>query len=142
MISAIVFLNKLWENRIFVAIGLFVFLIFSFVVYYKVTQGQIKSLKTENTRLVLVVEQQKQAIEQIQRDYKEVIRSREELSTEIQATQTEIQELREKLFRENLGKKPLEELATKKTTLIEKKINKATKEVFRCLEILSEGGNC
>ena len=142
MISAIVFLNKLWENRIIVAIGLFVFLIFSFVVYYKITQGQIKSLKTENTRLVLVVEQQKQAIEQIQRDYKEVIRSREELSTEIQATQTEIQELREKLFRENLGKKPLEELATKKTTLIEKKINKATKEVFRCLEILSEGGDC
>lgn len=140
--SILAYLKLLWDNRFVVAIGTFAILLVSFYVYYNVTQSRIESLTRQNKELEIVVQQQKQAIEQIQKDYKQVIDSKEELTKQIQDTQTEVQELKEKLFRENLGKKPLEELATKKTTLIEKKINKATEELFRCLELLTQGGDC
>lgn len=140
--SILAFLNTIWSNRIVIVSGVFLTLISSFVIYYKIAQSRIETLTKENGRLELVVEQQKQAIEQIQQSYKEVIVSKDELAKQIQDTQIEVQELREKLFRENLGKKPLEELATKKTTLIEKKMNKATQELFNCLELLTRGGDC
>jgi septal ring factor EnvC (AmiA/AmiB activator) len=140
--SILAFLTKLWNNRILIVSGTFVALVTLFFVYYKITEHKIDSLTRENAVLENTVKQQKLAIEQIQKDYTEVIEAKEQLSQDIQKTQIEVQELREKLFRENLGKKPLEELATKKTSLIEKKINKATQEVFKCLELLTEGGDC
>lgn len=143
MIATILaYLKLVWDNRIVVAIGSFVILVFSFYVYYTISQNRIDTLTRQRDELERVVEQQKKAIEQIQKDYTQVIQSKDELTKQIQDTQTEVQELKEKLFRENLGKKPLEELATKKTTLIEKKINKATEDVFRCLELLTQGGDC
>jgi len=143
MIATILaYLKLVWDNRIVVAIGSFVILVFSFYVYYTISQNRIDTLTRQRDELERVVEQQKKAIEQIQKDYTQVIQSKDELTKQIQDTQTEVQELKEKLFRENLGKKPLEELATKKTTLIEKKINKAIEDVFRCLELLTQGGDC
>lgn len=143
MIASIVaFLKTAYEKRVLIASGTFVLVLISFYVYHKTTQARIENLLKENGRLELVVQQQKDAIQQIQKDYKTVIESKDELSKQITQTQTEVQELREKLFRENLGKKPLEELATKKTTLIEKKINKATEDIFKCFELLSQGGDC
>jgi predicted nucleic acid-binding Zn-ribbon protein len=140
--SILAFLKTAYEKRVLIAAGTFVFVVVAFYIYHKTTQARIETLLKENGRLELVIQQQKDAIEQIQKDYKSVIESKDELSKKIEQTQTEVQELREKLFRENLGKKPLEELATKKTTLIEKKINKATEEVFKCFELLSQGGDC
>ena len=143
MIATILaYLKLVWDNRIVVAIGSFVILVFSFYVYYTISQNRIDTLTRQRDELERVVDQQKKAIEQIQKDYTQVIQSKDELTKQIQDTQTEVQELKEKLFRENLGKKPLEELATKKTTLIEKRINKATEDVFRCLELLTQGGDC
>lgn len=143
MIASIVaFLKTAYEKRLLIASGTFVLVVLSFYAYYKITQSRIEDLLKENGRLEVVIQQQKDAIVQIQKDYKEVIASKDELSKQIDKTQTEVQELKEKLYRENLGKKPLEELATKKTTLIEKKINKATEEVLKCFEVLSQGGDC
>jgi predicted nucleic acid-binding Zn-ribbon protein len=140
--SILAFLKTAYEKRILIASGTFALVVIAFYVYHKTTQARIENLLRENGRLEVIVQQQKTAIEQIQKDYKSVIESKDELSKQIENTQTEVQELREKLFRENLGKKPLEELATKKTTLIEKKINKATEEVLKCFELLSQGGDC
>lgn len=140
--SILLFLNKLWDNRIVIALGAFGILLASFYFYYTIASNRIDELTRQNQELQIVIEQQKKAIEQIQRDYKNVIESKDELNKQIQDTQTEVQELREKLFRENQGKRPLEELATKKTTLIEKKINKATDDALRCLELLTRGGDC
>jgi hypothetical protein len=140
--SILAFLKTAYEKRILIASGTFVLVVLAFYVYHKTTQARIENLLKENGRLEIIVQQQKTAIEQIQKDYKSVIESKDELSKQIENTQTEVQELREKLFRENLGKKPLEELATKKTSLIEKKINKATEEVLKCFELLSQGGDC
>jgi septal ring factor EnvC (AmiA/AmiB activator) len=123
-------------------LGAFGVLIASFYLYYTIASSRIYELTRQNQELQIIIEQQKKAIEQIQRDYKQVIESKDELNKQIQDTQTEVQELREKLFRENQGKRPLEELATKKTTLIEKKINKATQNVLSCLELLTRGGDC
>ena len=140
--SILLFLTKLWDNRIVIAVGAFGVLLASFYFYYTIASNRIDELTRQNQELQIVIEQQKKAIEQIQRDYKNVIESKDELNKQIQDTQTEVQELREKLFRENQGKRPLEELATKKTTLIEKKINKATDDALRCLELLTHGGDC
>ena len=140
--SILLLLNKLWDNRIVIALGAFGILLASFYFYYTIASNRIDELTRQNQELQIVIEQQKKAIEQIQRDYKNVIESKDELNKQIQDTQTEVQELREKLFRENQGKRPLEELATKKTTLIEKKINKATDDALRCLELLTRGGDC
>jgi septal ring factor EnvC (AmiA/AmiB activator) len=140
--SILLFLNKVWNNRIIIVLGAFGVLIGAFYFYYVIASNRIDELTREKIELQAIVEQQKKAIEQIQRDYKHVIESKEELNKQIQDTQTEVQELREKLFRENQGKRPLEELATKKTTLIEKKINKATQDVLSCLELLTRGGDC
>ena len=142
MTSILLFLNKLWDNRIVIVLGAFGVLIASFYLYYTIASSRIDELTHQNQELQIIIEQQKKAIEQIQRDYKQVIESKDELNKQIQDTQTEVQELREKLFRENQGKRPLEELATKKTTLIEKKINKATQDVLSCLELLTRGGDC
>lgn len=140
--SILLFLNKLWSNRIVIVLGAFGVLIAAFYLYYTIASSRIDELTRHNQELQIIIEQQKKAIEQIQRDYKQVIESKQELNKQIQDTQTEVQELREKLFRENQGKRPLEELATKKTTLIEKKINKATQDVLSCLELLTRGGDC
>jgi septal ring factor EnvC (AmiA/AmiB activator) len=140
--SILLFLKKLWDNRTLVGIVLFLCVVFSFYAYHIHASSRIDSLTRENTQLQLVIEQQKKAIESIKTDYKKIIAAKEELAQEIKNTQTEVEELREKLYRENLGKKPLEELATKKTSLIEKKINKATEEALRCIELLTRGGDC
>lgn len=140
--SILLFLNKLWGNRIAIVLGAFGVLIAAFYLYYTIASSRIDELTRHNQELQTIIDQQKKAIEQLQRDYKHVIEAKEELNKQIQDTQTEVQELREKLFRENQGKRPLEELATKKTTLIEKKINKATDAALRCLELLTRGGDC
>lgn len=140
--SVLLFLKKLWDNRVLVGLGTFVLLALSFYIYHLHASHKIESLIRENAQLELVIEQQKKAIENIKSDYNKIIDAKDELAKEIKQTQTEVEELREKLFRENLDKKPLEELATKKTTLIEKKINKATEKEFRCIEKLTQGGDC
>lgn len=140
--TAILFIKKLWDNRVLVAIGTFAFVLVSFYIYHLHASHKIEALTRENAQLELVIEQQKKAIESIKTDYNKIIVAKDDLANEIKKTQTEVEELREKLFRENLGKKPLEELATKKTSLIEKKINKATEKEFRCIEKLTQGGDC
>lgn len=140
--NALLFIKKLWDNRVLVGIGTFVFVVASFYIYYLQSSHKIETLSRDNAELQLVIEQQKRTIENIKTDYNKIIAAKDELAREIKQTQTEVEELREKLFRENLGKKPLEELATKKTSLIERKINKATEKEFRCIEKLTQGGDC
>lgn len=140
--NTLLFIKKLWDNRVLVGIGTFAFLVVSFYIYYLQASHKIDTLSRDNAELQLVIAYQKRTIENIKTDYNKIIVAKDELAREIKQTQTEVEELREKLFRENLGKKPLEELATKKTTLIEKKINKATEKEFRCIEKLTQGGDC
>lgn len=140
--NTLLFIKKLWDNRVLVGIGTFAFVAVSFYIYYLQASHKIDTLSRDNAELQLVIAYQKRTIENIKTDYNKIIVAKDELAREIKQTQTEVEELREKLFRENLGKKPLEELATKKTTLIEKKINKATEKEFRCIEKLTQGGDC
>ena len=50
--------------------------------------------------------------------------------------------LKEKLYRENRGKKSLEELAVGKSKTVQRLINDATEDVLKCFENISENRKC
>jgi len=111
-------------------------------VYYKYNQNLVERLRTEKSLLDLQVSQQKKAIESIQRDFKIIIENRQKLEKELEASRKESEKLRETLFRENQGKASLEELARARPGLVERRVNDATNNVFRCFEKLSAGESC
>lgn len=135
-------LKKIWDNRKLALGVLTAFLVLLCYVYYLKTSHTIETLTKQNTELQQIVEQQKRAIETIKKDYTKIIEIKEDLNKQVVAAQKNVEELRQKLYRENQGKKPLEELATRKTSLIEKIVNKGTQNVLKCFELLSEDKEC
>ena len=135
-------LKKIWDNRILVGIGACAVIVLAFYVYHLRATNTINTLTTENQRLKDMFEQQRQAMEKMREDFGKIIVIRDQLSKEIQTAKQETEELRDKLFRENKGKKSLEELATKKTKLVENAVNRGTEKVLRCFELISEGQSC
>lgn len=135
-------LKRIWDNKVLLALGGLTLLSASFYVYYLITSAQIKSLKQENIDLQKKVKDQELIISLMKEDYTKIIKINSELSEKVESNKKEIDELRNKLFRENKNKKSLEELATKKTNLIEKIINKGTEKVLTCFEVISSGGDC
>jgi phosphopantothenate synthetase len=75
-------------------------------------------------------------------NYDAIIKAKDELSTEVQTLKEQQRQEEQKIYRENDNKKSLEELAVKKTGLVQKVINKATKKAFDCFVTISEGGDC
>jgi predicted nucleic acid-binding Zn-ribbon protein len=78
----------------------------------------------------------------MRKDYDDIIQAKEDLSKEVETLQEKQKTLEETIYRENRGKKSLEELATKKTSLIERMINRATEQVFQCFVEVSKGEVC
>lgn len=113
---------------------------------YKYQQYTIDSLRKDlqiseqnNQELEAAVIGANEAVESLHKDYKEkekIHKEREELVKELREQN---RELRKKLYREQQGKKPLEELAIAKPGLVEKAVNSGTKKVFECFEKISEG---
>lgn len=110
--------------------------------YIYFLRSSVDTLEKEKAALVLVVEQQKQALEQFKKDIKAVVAAKDEYIKATEDLANKKKELEETLYRENKKKKSLEELAVKKSSLIQKKVNNATDEVFKCFEALSAGGDC
>lgn len=111
-------------------------------IYYLRTSAQIERLTNDNKQLELENESLKASKARLEADAKKIIKSNEDLAKEVSKTRKEADEIKETIYRENKKKKSLEELAIKKTSLIEKLVNKGTKEVFDCFELLSRGGDC
>lgn len=140
--ATLALIKKLWDNRILVVIGIFSLLLLSFYIYYLRASSKIESLTRDKIELEQVVEDQKKAITQLRQDYDKIIQAKEELRKDVEAIRDDVEREKKKLFRENRKKKTLEELAKKKTSLIEKKINDATDNVIECFETISRGGDC
>lgn len=111
--------------------------------------GYIWRLHTENDtlqeqkqKLIMAVEQQGKAIERMKKDVIKVVKARDDIAKEVERVSKEKKELQDTLNRDSKKKKSLEELAIKKTGLIQLKVNKATQEVFDCFELITQGGDC
>ena len=111
-------------------------------IYIQNLRWSVDSLTTEKAALESTVKTQAETIKHIKEDVEKVTKSRDEIAKEKEKLDKETKELTDTLHRENKKKKSLEELALKKTSLIQLKVNKATKEVFECFELISNGGDC
>lgn len=109
---------------------------------YSLMANEIEDLRNENKANSVVIQEQRKTITQIEKDYKTIISSKEEVVKEVKKLQETNKELQEKLYRENQGKKSLGEIARKKAKTVERLVNAATEDVIRCFELISEGKEC
>jgi hypothetical protein len=91
---------------------------------------------------LVIVEEQTLAIAQIRRDIVATAKAKDDLVKTEKKIDSKKKKLQDTLFRENRKKKSLEEIAQKKTTLVQKLVNNATQKLFDCFEIVSNGGEC
>lgn len=112
------------------------------VLYISHLKSSVEKLKKDKAQLELIVEQQKLIVENIKKDVEKVLKSKDDYIKEREKLIQEKDKLEKTLNRQNSKKKSLEELATKKTSLIQKKINRATDEVFKCFEQISNNKEC
>jgi len=117
-------------------------LVVSGVFYYKYTQNKIALLSQEKAILEFSIKEQRKVIDSLQKDIKLIVQARDQLSSRLAQSQREINQLKDTLYRENQGKKSLEELAREKPQLIENLVNNATKKVFDCFENIIVNKDC
>jgi len=135
-------LAKIYQNRYLLIVAAFVTLCIAFYIYFLRASSTIDRLESENNSLKTLVQQQIDAFNKMRKDYDDIIQAKEDLSKEVETLQEKQKTLEETIYRENRGKKSLEELATKKTSLIERMINRATEQVFQCFVEVSKGEVC
>jgi hypothetical protein len=109
--------------------------------YIYFLRSSIESLRDERIKLLVIVEEQTLAIAQIRRDIVATAKAKDDLVKTEKKIDSK-KKLQDTLFRENRKKKSLEEIAQKKTTLVQKLVNNATQKLFDCFEIVSNGGEC
>jgi septal ring factor EnvC (AmiA/AmiB activator) len=142
MMEILAFFKTLYSNRYVIISSSLVLLLFSFYIYHLRATNRIESLERDNKELNRIVAEQQKQIDVLKVNYDAIIKAKDELSTEVQALKEQQRQEEQKIYRENDNKKSLEELAVKKTGLVQKVINKATKKAFDCFVTISEGGDC
>lgn len=142
MMEILAFFKTLYSNRYVIISSSLVLLLFSFYIYHLRATNRIESLERDNKELNRIVAEQQKQIDVLKVNYDAIIKAKDELSTEVQTLKEQQRQEEQKIYRENDNKKSLEELAVKKTGLVQKVINKATKKAFDCFVTISEGGDC
>jgi hypothetical protein len=141
MTSIALILKYLWDNKTALLITVFFILCVGFYSYYSYASEKISQYISKNLELNRIIEQKNAIIDSLKKDYESIITSRDELMLLVDKGNKEISSLRDRLFRENRGKKPIGELARNKTVLVEKAVNKATEDVIRCFEKISKNND-
>ena len=100
--------------------------------YYQYTQEQIRIYAVNAATAELAQQQAEAAIESIKKDMVEIQAQFTAVSAEFAVAKGRVTKLEEKLSEHEIGN-----LAQKKPKLIEKIIDKGTKDVLRCYEILT-----
>jgi septal ring factor EnvC (AmiA/AmiB activator) len=103
-------------------------------VYFNYSQNKITTLEREAQLKDIQLEQQKLAIESLEKQAKKVKESHAKLSQEKDESAAKVEDLREK-FKKN--DRDISKLAYNKPKLVENVINRATKNALRCMEIAS-----
>lgn len=116
---------------ILIAAGVSVFLFF--VVAFFVVRGKLHATEEE---LALT----KSKLVQLEKDVKDITKTHVDLSHQVEEYRKKSDDLARQL--ERRGKLPISELARRKAKLVEKAINRGTEQVLKCVEIISNGGDC
>jgi cell division protein FtsB len=119
-------------------IGTAILLAVSLYFYIVYLRSTIDTLELQNANLVTAIKQQEETIKLLQQDYAKIIASKDAINQKVKDLEKKNDDLRDKLFREYNGKTSLEDLILiDKKGRVVKLINKATKEVFRCFEVIT-----
>ena len=100
--------------------------------YYKDTQARIATLTENSAKLEIAAQTQKQTIDTLQADAKKYAKLNNELQTKLEKANDYKNTLLGKLRKHNLTK-----LSAQKPTLIEKRINNASKKLLESFESLT-----
>lgn len=100
--------------------------------YYDSTQETIATLRVNNANLETAIEQSEETVNRLERNIETVQREFEEVQNDFREARQSARELRARLADHELGF-----LAKEKPGLVEPIINRASKRVMRCFEILS-----
>jgi len=100
--------------------------------YYQYTQGQIRIYAVNAATAELAQQQAEAAVESLKRDMVEIQAQFTAVSSKFEVAKGRVDALEDKLSEHEIG-----DLAQKKPKLIEKIIDKGTKDVLRCYEILT-----
>lgn len=138
----VAFLSVLYKNRVVIGIVSLAFVLLSCFAYYKYTNIKIEMLEKDNSRLIQEIESQKKVIETIKQNYENLVKAKDDLAREIDDIRRAEQDEIDRINREQRNKRSLEELAIKKSRLVENAVNRATQNIFHCFEIISLGGDC
>ncbi len=100
--------------------------------YYQYTQEQIRIYAVNAATAELAQQQAEAAVESLKRDMVEIQAQFTAVSSKFEVAKGRVDALENKLSEHEIG-----DLAQKKPKLIEKIIDKGTKDVLRCYEILT-----
>jgi hypothetical protein len=100
--------------------------------YYTNTQETIKDLTVDNVRLEQALESSERTLDEMETNYSKLEETFEQTESDFQDSRNRVRNLEEKLSRHDLGS-----LAVNKPVLVERVIDKATRNINRCFEILS-----
>jgi len=100
--------------------------------YYKDTQARIATLTENSAKLEVAAQTQKQTIDTLQADAKKYAKLNSQLQTKLEKANDYKNTLLGKLRKHNLTK-----LSAQKPTLIEKRINNASKKLLESFESLT-----
>jgi len=100
--------------------------------YYTYTQEQIRIYAVNAATAELAQQESEAALESLHKDMAEIREQFATVSAEFEIAQSRVENLEEKLSEHDLGA-----LAQAKPKLIEKIVDKGTKDVLRCYEILT-----
>lgn len=99
---------------------------------YNSTMNTITTLTSENTQLRNAADQNRQELDRILEDVRQIATESENVSDEFQRANLVVTELRRLLREHDLG-----ELAVERPQMIETRVNSATQDLNRCFEIMS-----
>jgi predicted negative regulator of RcsB-dependent stress response len=100
--------------------------------YYQYTQEQIRIYAVNAATAELAQQQAEAAVESLKRDMVEIQAQFTKVTSQFEVAQGRVDALENKLSEHEIGN-----LAQKKPKLIEKIVDKGTKDVLRCYEILT-----
>lgn len=99
---------------------------------YNSTMNTITTLISENTQLRNAADQNRQELDRILEDVRQIATESENVSDEFQRANLVVTELRRLLREHDLG-----ELAVERPQMIQTRVNSATQDLNRCFEIMS-----
>lgn len=120
----------------YLIIGIVILCLTTYIGYLRYTNA---SLEIENKDLTISLDIAKKELEKTQNDLKKTQKYSKELSSIVNTEKLKAQDLQSKLSK---LEKSVVKISSKHPEMLNKILNKATKNVNDCFEILSKGGEC